>query len=499
MYHINDRNESKPCRAASPAACRFYSEEDPRHYENANEAEQAATSRLVDQFGTLPARSVRYSFLKEFKEAESRFNESFQGFPTRFFNTDLRGKAIQDYVVADPSPKQMYRGNMINVISRLANAVSSPSDLTTSEADLKAAAEELGFRDFQPIDDAATLRTLSMADAYYATTPDGDQVLITPEKQNSKNFNSYTLRYGLADRPPLVPRKSFHTIDSRTLMGLYRIQRKTGQPVGELIYTNPVRDRENGESIEDFQERSYDIKAEKNRLAVDALLALEDAQDEGSNFRAQQKYVKETSSTVATAFDDKKNPDELHKKMMKNTPLNKFFRKVEIDNDVDAAEFEDFERAYAEVRASMPTIPAGREPELRIRKLGKHRATGLFAPHKNAVAIDVRDSSSFVHEMSHHWDIAVMGNASLSPEFRDVVRGYSKGLRVPPGLSKKADYYTTPTEVFARGMEVYLNERKGINNRLVNPTSFADFDYQPIQSNPELKKKMFDYFDSIYA
>lgn len=91
--------------------------------------------------------------------------------------------------------------------------------------------------------------------------------------------------------------------------------------------------------------------------SIDALQNLENAQLEGRNFIAQKKYVKEHSGSVATAYEDKKHPDKVRQDMMKNTRLNKYFRKVEIDNDVDPAEFAQFEKDYEEVMGILPKIP----------------------------------------------------------------------------------------------------------------------------------------------
>lgn len=46
MYHINDKDESKRCYAKNMERCRFYRADDPRHYETAEEAQQAAEERV---------------------------------------------------------------------------------------------------------------------------------------------------------------------------------------------------------------------------------------------------------------------------------------------------------------------------------------------------------------------------------------------------------------------------------------------------------------------
>src|SRR5699024_2039384 len=147
----------------------------------------------------------------------------------------------------------------------------------------------------------------------------------------------------------------------------------------------------------------------------------------------------------------------------------------------------------------IPPSPTGREPSLRIRYLGKHKATGVFFPHANTIAVDVRDSSSFVHEYGHYVDLVTQDNASVGRGFREVVDSYSRKVEMPAGMESKSGYYSTPTEVYARGFEMYAHERLGVDNRLLRKDKFDRFDFEPFQRDPELKEKMFDLFDEAFG
>ena len=148
----------------------------------------------------------------------------------------------------------------------------------------------------------------------------------------------------------------------------------------------------------------------------------------------------------------------------------------------------------------LPPMAEDRKPELRLRKLGKHRATGVFFPHKNTIAVDIRDSSSFIHEYGHYIDLTVKNNQSLNNEFTSVTKEYSSALKMPDVMGEgKREYYTTPTEVHSRAFEMYAHERLGINNRLLNPDKFNEFDYKPFKDNPELKEKTFAFFDKVFS
>src|SRR5699024_9355006 len=153
----------------------------------------------------------------------------------------------------------------------------------------------------------------------------------------------------------------------------------------------------------------------------------------------------------ATAWQDKKNPDKVHAELARSTPMARDFAKVEIDNDVDPEQFRDFEAAWEDAKAKLPPIPAGREPSLRIRYLGKHKATGVFFPHANTIAVDVRDSSSFVHEYGHYVDLVTQDNASVGRGFRAVADSSSRTVEMPAGRELKEKMFGLFDEAFGRG------------------------------------------------
>lgn len=483
MFHINDSNEAKPCRASAPANCKFYKgEDDARHYDNIGEATVASEKLLQEQHGSL-AKAAKYSFVRNFKEQEKTFNEDFDGFPNRFFNADLKGNTTRlNFDGTDPdsmTDAELYLFRHREMAARMFTSTSSTSDMNASGEDIEAALDRLGADEIVEIQEATTLRALGGQRAWMAKFDD-QYVAILGNKRGS-NLDRYSFKR--AQHAPFETGR-FVMTDIRTVIGADRAERKTGSELFKKIITDT----------------SQPSTTEARRETVKMLNKLEDAQLEGANFRSQKAHIKEHSGSVATAYMDKKNPDKIRQDLMKNTKLNKIFRKVEIDNDVDPAEFANFEQAYAEVADKLPPIPGDKKPEIRIRKLGKHRATGIFFPHKNTICIDVRDSSAFIHEYGHYVDLIVKDNQSLNEDFRQITKDYSKKLTVPEGLAgRKREYYTTPTEVHSRMFEVYAHERLGIDNRLVNPGRFNDFDYEPITSDADLKKRSFDFFDKVFS
>lgn len=283
---------------------------------------------------------------------------------------------------------------------------------------------------------------------------------------------------GGGTRPALIKGR-FSKASFRCLIGAERIRRATGKNPLDLVKVSPGE-----ENVDDYAS------------LLDETLK---AQSFGERIRDQQKYVSETKTSLASAWEDKKYPDQTHRELAENSILLQAgFRKVEVDNDVDPKEFHDFEQAVLEAQKKLPKIPAGTTPAIRVRKLGKHRALGLYVPHVNTICIDVHDSGSFVHEYGHMLDFQST-ESSMGDDFAEVIGGYRQALVMDGSASRSAKYYQVPTEIWARAFELWGRERLGIDNRTVQPkeTYESRFDYRPFQENPMLKEKAFKVFDRL--
>lgn len=455
---------------------------------------------------------IQYSFLDEFKELEDEFNSSFSGVPKRFFTTDIRGKNLyylpddmdaslhdfEEWMNIDlPScetPEDIRRllsdkidhdygsrgfirfmvlgSNNCDLYGRITTAMSSPKDETISDEDIMAMMENMGFDNVCAIDGAKGGWERS-----FHGSMNGQDFCI---KQGGKRLAPFTRRRWRRHVPEFES-DVFICLDVRNLVGAERLRHKTGRNVFDQLTDTSGN------------------KFSSSMSALHTLVDVENAQIEGQNFLAQKKHVTEHSGKIATAWMDKKNPDKTHQRLMDTHHLGHSFRKVEIDNDVDPKEFYDFQNAINQTVAKLPRIPGTVQPELRIRKLGKHRANGIFFPHNNTVCVDVHTSEAFVHEMGHYYDFMVKNNASLSKEFRGITKRYGRGLNKSKIPSGKLSYYMTPTEIFARGFEMYAHEKLGVNNRLVKPDNFTRFDYEPFSSNSEFKRDIYAFFDKTFG
>lgn len=512
MFHINNKDEVKPCKAKKPTNCRFYQDEDDtRHYTNVSEAQSFIEEKLSKEHG-LTDKKIRYSFVKEFKKQEEQFNEDFEGVPNRFFNADLRGKFAKNEATEAELKLRYTRVNGLG--TRLLTSLSAPSDNGIDNEKAIQLLSEQGFENIQEINDERLLKGFKSNRAWKAQLEDQEVIVI--DGNAGAEINRYAFRTG---NEYFKAYKYWNKLDLRKVAGNARAEKKTGiNIIKTIIKTESVEAESKDfalknqaiiEAIKDNEEIPEALRNEivmtakksdySRNMITDALLKLEDAQLEGSNFIAQKKYVREHSGKIAGVFDRKKNTDDIRKDMMKNSSLNNSFKSVELDNDVDPGELADFEKAYNEIKDKLPPIPEGREPRIFVKKLGKHNATGLFASSLNSLAVDVRTSESFVHEYGHYLDLVAKDNASLRPEFREIAKEYTKNLDIPAGEPQsRREYLSTNTEIFARLFEHYSSSRLGIDNRLLNKEKFNNYDHLPITNNPELREKAFNLFDKIF-
>jgi hypothetical protein len=156
------------------------------------------------------------------------------------------------------------------------------------------------------------------------------------------------------------------------------------------------------------------------------------------------------------------------------SPLQEFFTGgVEYDERLDLGLLDRFLRDFEEFVAALDVSPDwGRGIEIKFRRLGKHRADGLFYPDRSLLVMDVGSCRSFAHEFGHLMDYGAgrepedppLGTPVLSaaPEFEPVHRLFLERLhRVPesdPRICRQHGrltraYFASPSECFARAFE----------------------------------------------
>lgn len=224
--------------------------------------------------------------------------------------------------------------------------------------------------------------------------------------------------------------------------------------------------------------------------------------------RTQEKF------TRSSIWTDKQHINGETMAAMKNDPMNKFFAHLELDNAVDLVKVRQFSKEVCLLMENfLPVLPD--TPTLRLRKLGNHRALGMYvAGIFNTIVVDFRADEdfknfstlsgvgvqSFVHEYGHFIDFKYSDTLlSQSQEFSKILREYQEALTEfaeENTLNLKLEYLLTPTEVFARAWEIYLMDL-GLVTPLMKPTTVYE-------THPEytafkgLKSEIFIFFDSFF-
>lgn len=231
-----------------------------------------------------------------------------------------------------------------------------------------------------------------------------------------------------------------------------------------------------------------------------------------ANVQANKRFGNQSRKVIATVADDKKYQDSL---LNRSTRFNRLgFRKVEVDTapyrvdvsngaqlayktlDFDYNEFRNVEEAWEKI---VDRLPQGMvSPELKFRKLGKHKATGLYYPTFNIIAVDVRDTTSFIHEFGHYLDFTYQGGeeeCSLQDDFADILASYQDTL--PRNTSKYA-YFKTPTEVFARGFELWVFETIISDSPLLQDKR-AYYGAPEYLAFKNCKKELINYYNNLFG
>lgn len=212
-----------------------------------------------------------------------------------------------------------------------------------------------------------------------------------------------------------------------------------------------------------------------------------------------RKYEKNNSSTYALSYQEKKNiPIKVRKAMQHSRFLN-YFGYVEIDEECDLDRVNSLYDEW-EPLAEMLLKQKYDNVSLRFRKLGNHKAAGLYYPMHECICVDIRYPDSFVHEVFHMIDYQ-SGCLSRQYDFDNVIRHYKRAFEkcIKEGdikLSGKYDksYYFVPTEIFARCGEIYLTRILGIYNSLVNPDEDQEYAYP---HDDTLERAIKSYYEKL--
>lgn len=247
-------------------------------------------------------------------------------------------------------------------------------------------------------------------------------------------------------------------------------------------------------------------------MEVVITLSMEDMIKKSFEISQYEDRLKDISSNYAKTYITKKN---IPKKILNFMEDNKFlnmFGFVEADEECELEKLDKLSNELVELSKEI-YLPIVKNNSLRFRKLGKLRASGVYYPGFNTLAIDLDGVSSFVHEMFHMIDFE-LDILSLNSKFEPLLNEYRRlmdeyvdsfgkdGEMYNAWYKSKSkynrSYYRSNEEAFARMGELYITDVLNINS------SFAKIDYNSnIQKvvypkDENLLHSIKDYYDELF-
>jgi hypothetical protein len=238
-------------------------------------------------------------------------------------------------------------------------------------------------------------------------------------------------------------------------------------------------------------------------------------------FTSSMMYIKDKierrfqeMSEHAKTYQDKKYASERIRLRAKDNLFLGLFGKVELDNEVDLSKFLKVEQEFKCLQTEI-FFPKVKDHTFRIRKLGHHKAAGLYFPYFKCLAVDIECPGSFLHEFGHlidfvfHKDESRLLNSERL-EFKPLIREYTRlvtnevhklaagdQFRLKWGGKTKynVSYYLQNTEIFARTYELYLTKVKGIESSLLQE-NYTEIVYP---CSERFLNMIAGYFDDLFS
>jgi len=211
--------------------------------------------------------------------------------------------------------------------------------------------------------------------------------------------------------------------------------------------------------------------------------------------------LKRLNSEYAKSFQTKKNIPQKTLDAMQASFFNDYFGYVEFDEKVDLDKVRTIEEEFVAFKETyLPNIDST-DNSIRFRRLGNHRAAGLYYPGYKALCVDIHSPSSLIHEYGHLIDYCY-GNLSFNSDFYQIKRLYEEHIhtcmvndtefssRMKSKSKYNLSYFLNPTEIWARCFEIYFKIVLGIDNSL---TPILDKDVYPTD------EKMLALIDAYYS
>lgn len=280
--------------------------------------------------------------------------------------------------------------------------------------------------------------------------------------------------------------------------GHYAVMRMCYEPHVLFSSDNKVLNPEMIFEVSFEKEMRYRMPSYGEKINILYKLFLGIAEEKGAYIR-ESEYFKE-SGHVARAFETKKNIPEKTVKAMEESEFNEYFGYVEFDEDVDLEKVSEIAKEFIAFKETYLPGADVKDNQIRFRKLGKHKALGLYYPSLKCLCVDINAPSSLIHEFGHLLDYKYE-ELSSKFNFYAIRKRYEKVVDAAMGDDARwngntkynRDYYLRPTEIFARSFEIYMSRFMGLKNSILEtPGGYESFCYPSDEEYLQLIKIYFD-------
>lgn len=219
----------------------------------------------------------------------------------------------------------------------------------------------------------------------------------------------------------------------------------------------------------------------------------------------KRKAEKEQRGTMARSFETKKNIPKSISALMESNILNKRFGFIEFDEMCDKKAIDTISHQILDFVTKYFPKQNLKLTSLRFRRLGNHKASGLYFPYFKCICVDINSPGSFVHEFGHLLDYEngdmsdLMHHLDFKPVYDQYVRLLENECRRNQVLYKQLNssrkhnisYFTQEREVFARCFEIFIASYVKLDNSLIKDMEKKTFAYP---RDEQFIKQVCDYF-----
>lgn len=242
------------------------------------------------------------------------------------------------------------------------------------------------------------------------------------------------------------------------------------------------------------------------------VLTLEEMIQDGMEIQELEKRLTALNSSYAKTYMTKKNIPLKIQNFMKNNHFLAMFGEVEADELCDLEKLNQLADEFILLSKQL-YLPQAKDHSLRFRRLGHHKAAGIYYPGFNTLAVDIDSPHSFIHEWFHLIDFENL-LLSADSDFKPLLNLYRRlvdesvealgeeDATYQAWFHKKSKYsrayYLSNEEAFARMGELYVSEILEIKSSFNEKRRETLIEQLVYPTDLELMLAIKDYFDGLF-